>query len=444
MSKPGTADPAMRHSMPALPYHSQSGPASPHRGPSSKQKSQPGLMQQQPWASSAPGDLLPPLVYQGSGRNSPAPAWNMYGNPSGSPTRSNIHMPSRSKPGGRGAGGSPSRLLDGVGNLSLGPSTGAKLYPGSLRQELYQAGASGLNGVLSPPQASGAKPGWSFASKLEAPPPRTSQLVEAPANRVYGAAGGPGGLDAAGSNGQQAGIGGIWNLPAPSGTSRRPQEPQPPKLDNFPELAALEQQFQLRQQQQEQAQANSPPKQFDVQLLGSSGVLLPSGLPASISDPRSLVPVRIGVADGDCVGTSPDASPVAVALAAADSQVRPIAVPLPAELTKAAAAAVADGGGEAAAGQEGAGEGPSQPDPRALTWAQRNVWFGTDEEMTRLAYEVRQSEAQLHYAKLLCVLSRLLAADVTMRCTVRTLLLMANSNADCKQGSCVAVRIALL
>jgi hypothetical protein len=44
-------------------------------------------------------------------------------------------------------------------------------------------------------------------------------------------------------------------------------------------------------------------------------------------------------------------------------------------------------------------DGAAQPDPKALTWAQRNVWFGTDEEMTRLAYEVRtlrQRVAQAH------------------------------------------------
>jgi hypothetical protein len=132
-----------------------------------------------------------------------------------------------------------------------------------------------------------------------------------------------------------------------------------------------------------QGNSSPPRQQFDVQLLGSSGVLLPSGLPACIGDPRSLVPVRIGVADGECLGTSPEASPVAVALTAADSQCRPIAVPLPAELSRAAltVAVTSDANGDSSAQQQ-------QPDPAALTWAQRNVWFGADEEMTRLAYEV--------------------------------------------------------
>lgn len=273
-------------------------------------------------------------------------------------------------------------------------------------RDLYHAGASGLNGVLAAPQGpSGYKPGWAPSSKLDAPPPRTSQLAELPAHRPGRGQGAAGGADAAASSSYQAGAGGIWGLSAPAGVGKRAQEPQPPKLDSFPELAALEQQFQMRQQQQDQAQANSPAKQFDVQLLGSSGVLLPSGLNASISDPRSLVPVRIGVADGDCVGTSPDAGPVAVALAAADSQVRPIAVPLPADLTASAAAAAADGAGDGAAGQNVNADGPAQPDPKALTWAQRNVWFGTDEEMTRLAYEVRtvqQFPRRAHSGTLFC------------------------------------------
>jgi hypothetical protein len=172
----------------------------------------------------------------------------------------------------------------------------------------------------------------------------------------------------------QAGVAGIVKPPQ--------QEAQAPSLDSFPELAALEQRFQQRQEQEQLLQ-----QPFDVQLLGHSGVLLPSGLPASISDPRSLVPVRIGVSDGECLGTSPDASPVAVALAAAGSHVRPIAVPLPADLTAAAAAAAAGGGGEGGSGESVL---PAKPDPQALTWAERNVWFGADEEMTRLAYEVSQ------------------------------------------------------
>jgi hypothetical protein len=298
------------------------------------------------------------------------------------------------------------RALDGAGSTSLGPSTGSKLYPGTLRQELYQAGASGLNGVLSGlAQGSGQKPSWVFNSRYDTSGPRTSQLVEAPvagsnARRSQEAAGG---LSAVNSS-FQAGSGGICGLPGTGNSCRRPQEPQLPRLDDFPELAALEQQFRMQQQQPQQLQqhqsgqqlagspSGSPGKPFDVQLLGNTGVLLPSGLPASICDPHSLVPVRIGVADGDCLGISPDASPVAVALAAADSQVRPIAVPLPADLTRAAAATaggsdVAQGMQEAGQGGEGGG-GPPQPDPQALTWAQRNMWFGSDEAMTRLAYEV--------------------------------------------------------
>jgi hypothetical protein len=353
-------------------------------------------------------DLLPALGNQGRNNNpsSPSwaagdngPGWNMYGSPprsSGTPGGGG----GKSNAAGRLAGtAATGRALDGAGSNSLGPSTGSKLYPGSLRQELYQAGASGLNGVLSgATQGPVQKPSWVFNSRYDTSGPRTSQLVEAPvagsnARRSQEAGGG---LSAVNSSYQA----GICGLPGPANSSRRPQEPQLPRLDDFPELAALEQQFRMQQQQpqvlqdpsgQQQAgsPAGSPGKPFDVQLLGNTGVLLPSGLPASIRDPHSLVPVRIGVADSECLGTSPDASPVAVARAAADSQVRPIAVPLPADLTRAAAAAA--GGPDVAQDTQGAegGGGAPQPDPQALTWAQRNMWFGSDEAMTRLAYEVR-------------------------------------------------------
>ena len=392
MSKPASADPTMRHSMPALPYHSNSGPSSPTKSPNSKQRASHQQQQRQlPWGTGSRGELLPVLGFHTSGRSSPSwgaagssssPAWQVYG----SPPRSSNSTPARSKAGrGPGPGGSASKL-DGAGALSMGPSTGAKLYPGSLRQDLYHAGASGLNGVLSGPSSGmgGSKQSWAFSSRFDGPPPRTSQLVEVRNSSPGRGRGVPAGAEGTSNMfgyTYQAGVAGIGKRPQ--------QEAQAPSLDSFPELAALEQRFQQRQEQEQLLQ-----QPFDVQLLGHSGVLLPSGLPASISDPRSLVPVRIGVSDGECLGTSPDASPVAVALAAAGSPVRPIAVPLPAELTAAAAAAAAGGGGEGAgaSGEGGGGEGvlPAKPDPQALTWAERNVWFGADEEMTRLAYKVSQ------------------------------------------------------
>lgn len=312
---------------------------------------------------------------------------------------------------------------------------------------MYHAGASAAYGVLSNPQQhyqqQGSSAGvvsrsWDFTARLEAPAPRTSQLVD-PASVLGGSARGRGGGagTAAGGVGagyhqsgisqqQGGGAGGIWGLSVQG--RRSAAGPEAPSLDSFPELAALEQQFQQLQQQppplhahmysqQLQLQqhdgegvaadqqqlgvraSSASPKPFDVQLLGNSGVLLPSGLRASISEPRSLVPVRMGVADGECVGASPDTSPVAVALAAADSHMRPIAVALPAELTAAAAAAAgAGGGGGEGDGEDVASSEGGQPDPQALTWAERNLWFGSDEEMTRLAYEVSLTSRRVHSA----------------------------------------------
>jgi len=423
MSKPATADPTMRHSMPALPYNTSS---SSRRSPGSRQQPKANRPSQQhpPWASNplaACGSPLPPLHQQGYGKDSPSPSWGQPGSWQAytSPPRSIRSMPlaahnSRAgRTGNAAAGAANAAKLSGAGSVSLGPSTRAGLFAGSLRQELYHAGASGLNGGLSRSlQGFEHKPSWVFTTRLDTSAMQTSQLVEASptaAARAGDAAAAVGGAGlAAGS--YQGGTGGIWGVAASAGFSRRPAGPEPPKLESFPELAALEQQFRMRQQQPAgpQLQQAQPDPQapgglqpaaapFDVQLLGNNGVLLPSGLPASIQDPRSLVPVRIGVADTDCPGTSPDASPVNIALAAADSQVRPIAVPLPADLTRAAvaaaSAAAAAGAAGAEAAQDAAVEGQVQPDPLALTWAQHNPWFGADEAMTRLAYEVRRAHA---------------------------------------------------
>ncbi|WIA39217.1 hypothetical protein OEZ86_005341 [Tetradesmus obliquus] len=88
----------------------------------------------------------------------------------------------------------------------------------------------------------------------------------------------------------------------------------------------------------------------------------------------------MSVTDIETLGTSPGASPVMVAIAAADTHVRPLAVPLrPADA--------------ADAKQQGGAVSPSAaaevaPEPKALSWAERNSWFGSDTEMTQLAYQV--------------------------------------------------------
>jgi hypothetical protein len=114
---------------------------------------------------------------------------------------------------------------------------------------------------------------------------------------------------------------------------------------------------------------------------GAAGMFMPSGLPASINQPRTLVPVRMSVTDIETLGTNPGASPVMVAIAAADTHVRPLAVPLrPAE------------GSDARQQQQqsnAAAAGEGAPEPKALSWAERNSWFGSDTEMTQLAYQVR-------------------------------------------------------
>jgi hypothetical protein len=115
---------------------------------------------------------------------------------------------------------------------------------------------------------------------------------------------------------------------------------------------------------------------------GAAGMFMPSGLPASINQPRTLVPVRMSVTDIETLGTNPGASAVMVAIAAADTHVRPLAVPLrPAEGTD-GRQQHQQGNAAAAAAAEGA------PEPKALSWAERNSWFGSDTEMTHLAYQV--------------------------------------------------------
>jgi hypothetical protein len=184
-------------------------------------------------------------------------------------------------------------------------------------------------------------------------------------------------------------------------------------VDEFPELAAMEQQFQqLLQQQgtdgsalihadalpglQVAANGNSitaaaaaagagvtPVDAVQFEGAGAAGMLMPSGLPASINQPRTLVPVRMSVTNIETLGTNPGASPVMVAIAAADTHVRPLAVPLrPVDGSDGKQQQRQGSATAAAAAAE------SAPEPKALSWAERNSWFGSDTEMTQLAYQV--------------------------------------------------------
>jgi hypothetical protein len=158
MVKPSTADPqAMRHSMPALPYAAGSSSGSNSHSPSMKQARTRVLQQQQQFA----GGLLPSLgLFEQSRRNSPGPGsgagaspYSPYGSSRqawpafATPPRSVVGAaPRGSKSAARLSQGlQAGRLLD--ADASLGPSSGAHLFAGSLRQDMYCQGASGLKGV---------------------------------------------------------------------------------------------------------------------------------------------------------------------------------------------------------------------------------------------------------------------------------------------------------
>ncbi|KAF8064573.1 DA1 [Scenedesmus sp. PABB004] len=206
-----------------------------------------------------------------------------------------------------------------------------------------------------------------------------------------GAAGGLGGSAAAWSAALYTQLGGATSSAGCNGGGPGSSLAACGAAEAFPELAALEQEFarQLegqqgleqqqqregRQQQQQEQQHDQGQdqglQQASVQFVGAGadGVFVPSGLRASIHAPGSLVPLRTSVTDAQTLGTSPGASPVAVAIAAAGSHVRPLAVSLHA----------------------GAGAGCAAPEPKALSWAERHPWFGVDVEMTALAYQAHDA-----------------------------------------------------
>lgn len=125
-------------------------------------------------------------------------------------------------------------------------------------------------------------------------------------------------------------------------------------LGSFPELAALEASFQQH-----------------VQLVQGGAAAAAAGAqpasPASGLASRSPSPSRLSqsLAYSDIVATgSPGSSP------------EPGGGPGSASPQAAAATAAA---------------APVQPEPKALTWAQRNAWFGGDAELTAFAYQVHDT-----------------------------------------------------
>lgn len=196
MTKPSTADPqVLRHSMPALCYHSSSEGSSrkqsgkQHKGAATPQRQH--QQQRRAQCNSLGAGPLPVLGLLGPCRNSPSPTgsfnasnayssssswagggWPPYISPpriTGGPTgarggRSHISMAAGRMQGPR---------LDGCGSASLGPSTVAQLFPSSLRQELSHAGAAGLTGE----QCCACMPAWCMIRKFSsgAASCRTSQ-----------------------------------------------------------------------------------------------------------------------------------------------------------------------------------------------------------------------------------------------------------------------------
>jgi hypothetical protein len=169
MVKPGTAGAAaqpVRHSMPALlpcaQHHSSGGSMS--RSPSSKQRRSLPAAQHRAAAPGYGGAPLPQLGLLGPTAGShtcnSGSASRQQQRPSSTSTQPHAHAAAAA--GGGVAGLSPPPrhsaaaaargglgLLAGVGSGSIGPSTGAQLYPSSLRQELYHPGASGLQGAFA-------------------------------------------------------------------------------------------------------------------------------------------------------------------------------------------------------------------------------------------------------------------------------------------------------
>jgi hypothetical protein len=195
-----------------------------------------------------------------------------------------------------------------------------------------------------------------------------------------------------------------------------------------PELQAMELQFQQMLAAQLQQQNGQLPvgqelraggsvlhgAAIGIPFVGTDGILFPSNVPASLHHPSSLVPLKLSIQDHEVMGTRPDVSPVVVALAAADSHVRPIGVPLlptgpsASKSSKADAAGAVEGVSNASMSVEagssqpssaGVPDVPAAPEPEALSWAQTNPWFGADMEMTQIAYQVSCA----HVRKLSCI-----------------------------------------
>ncbi|KAG2440414.1 hypothetical protein HYH02_010302 [Chlamydomonas schloesseri] len=335
----------------------------------------------------APGPLRQSYSADGPGASSfdgypsasPSPSAMGYGVSGGvAPLR-----PTPSPVGARGASGevgSPSRVRDGrqprfsgAGPPPGSGGPGRRPAPLSMGSGAYGASPSPMRAPAFPPQSADAALGpgrsaagagaWrpgnggaaAAASGKSSPSQRSrsvgrnggagagfnrpSYLTEEPAALLHGYSNvlqpPPPSSNASSTS---VGMGG----PAGGGAGPRrgatmPVAPPPPALDEFPELAAMEAEFQ-------NLMANSG---------GGSGFNAVSALKSATG------------------GAGPGGGPAA----------RPPPAPARSSVTGASDSGVGEG-------RDGEDDGGPKPDVRALKWAERNHWFGTDYEMTAYAYKV--------------------------------------------------------
>ncbi|KAG2446251.1 hypothetical protein HXX76_000843 [Chlamydomonas incerta] len=359
-------------------------------------------------AAGTPGDAMPqrpghlqPLAGPGPLRQSysaDGPGSSFDGYPSASPSPSALVYgvsggvaplrPTPSPAGARGSAGevgSPSRMREGrqprfSGGGQPPGSGGAGRRPAPLGMGAYGASPSPMRAPTFPPQSADAamgpgrspagagawKPGnggAAAASGKSSPSQRSrsvgrnggagagagagganrpSYLTEDPAALLHGYSNvlQPPPPSSSGSS-TSIGMGGPGAAAAAAGPRRAttmPVAPPPPALDEFPELAAMEAEFQ-------NLMANSGGG-------GGSGFNAVSALKSATG------------------GAGPGGGPAVRPPPGARSSVT--------------------GGSESggADGADGGDDGGPKPDVRALKWAERNHWFGTDYDMTAYAYQV--------------------------------------------------------
>ena len=268
-------------------------------------------------------------------------------------------------PGSGGPGRRPAPLGMGAGAYGASPSPSrAPTFPpqsadatagpgrGSAGANAWRPGIGGpaaANGKSSPSQRSrsvGRNGGAAASAAASAAAHRPSYLTEDPAALLHGYSNvlqppPPG----SSSSSTSLGVGGPGGGAAgPRRVATMPVAPPPPALDEFPELAAMEAEFQ--------------------NLMANSG----GGGGSGYNAVAALKSATGGAGPGGGAAARP---PPARSSVTGDSE---------------------NGGGD---GADGGDDGGPKPDVRALKWAERNSWFGTDYDMTAFAYQVR--EGGLHW-----------------------------------------------